>query len=53
VTAFRLLGDLSRIRAMSEPGRVTNDEHEDAVALERASFRLQCLLYAFPVCFTL
>lgn len=53
VTAFRLLGDLSRIRAMSEPGRVTNDEREDAVALERASFRLQCLLYAFPVCFTL
>jgi hypothetical protein len=51
ITAARLLGDLSRVRAMSEPGHALTGD--DAIALERASFRLQCLLYAYPVCFTL
>jgi hypothetical protein len=48
VTAARLLGDRSALRSMSGDPFTP----EDRLALERASFRLQCLLYAFPVCFT-
>jgi hypothetical protein len=50
ITAIRLLADRARIRAMEPPGRALT--REDELALERASFRLQCLLYSFPVCFT-
>ena len=51
ITWARILGDRSRLEAMVEPGHVWTPE--DARAIERASFRLQCLLYRFPVCFTL
>lgn len=50
LTALRLLGDRSRVRALDAPGRTLG--HADEVDLERASFRLQCLLYNYPVCFT-
>lgn len=50
VTAIRLRGDLSALRSMSAPSHVFTPA--DRLALERASFRLQCLLYAYPVCFT-
>jgi hypothetical protein len=50
VTAARLLGDRSALRAMSAPDHAFTPA--DRLALERASFRLQCLLYAYPVCFT-
>lgn len=48
VTAARLLGDRSALRSMSGDPFTP----EDRLALERASFRLQCLLYAYPACFT-
>ncbi|MDI1434227.1 M28 family peptidase [Polyangium sorediatum] len=51
ITAARILGDRSRLEAMAEPGHVWTPE--DARSIERASFRLQCLLYRYPVCFTL
>lgn len=51
LTAARILGDRARLEAMAEPGHVWTPE--DARSLERASFRLQCLLYRYPVCFTL
>lgn len=51
ITWARILGDRSRLEAMAEPGHTWTPE--DARAIERASFRLQCLLYRFPVCFTL
>ena len=51
ITAMRLLGDLSRLDAMADPAHVFVPA--DALAIERASFRLQCLLYRYPVCFTL
>ena len=51
ITAFRLLGDASRLRSMNEPGHAFTAE--DVLSLERASFRMQCLLYRYPVCFTL
>lgn len=51
VTAARLLGDRARLRGMADQGHVFT--REDVLSLERASFRLQCLLYAYPVCFTL
>ncbi|UQA58047.1 M28 family metallopeptidase [Polyangium aurulentum] len=51
MTAIRLLGDRARLEAMAEPGHVWTAA--DALSLERAGFRLQCLLYRFPVCFTL
>jgi len=50
LTAFRLLGDRGRLRAMAAPGH--SFDHADIEALERASFRLQCLLYSYPACFT-
>jgi hypothetical protein len=51
MTAFRLLGDRSRLEAMAEPGHTWTAA--DGLSLERTGFRLQCLLYRFPVCFTL
>lgn len=51
ITAFRLLGDSSRLEAMTDPLHVWTSA--DALAIERASFRLQCLLYQYPICFTL
>ncbi|MBK9265245.1 MAG: M28 family peptidase [Polyangiaceae bacterium] len=51
MTAMRFLGDLSRLDAMADPAHVFTPA--DALAIERASFRLQCLLYRYPVCFTL
>jgi hypothetical protein len=51
MTAVRLLGDRSRLEAMAEPGHAWTAA--DPLALERASFRLQCLLYRYPICFTL
>ncbi|MCC6552599.1 MAG: M28 family peptidase [Polyangiaceae bacterium] len=50
ITALRLLGDRSRVHAMAAPDHAFTAE--DARSLERASFRLQCLLYSFPACFT-
>ncbi|AKT38014.1 uncharacterized protein CMC5_021550 [Chondromyces crocatus] len=50
LSAVRLLGDRARVEALSAPGHAYTPE--DVLALERASFRLQCLLYSFPVCFT-
>jgi len=51
LTLLRLIGDRSRLRDMSGPGyRFTA---HDVESLERASFRLQCLLYSYPACFTL
>jgi hypothetical protein len=51
VTAARLLGDRARLEAMATPGHTFT--RADAFSLERASFRLQCLLYRYPICFTL
>lgn len=51
LTAFRLLGDRSRLLAMTDPGHAFTPA--DALSIERASFRMQCLLYRYPVCFTL
>jgi hypothetical protein len=51
ITALRLLGDRARVGALQGPDHAFTAA--DALALERASFRLQCLLYAYPVCFTL
>jgi hypothetical protein len=51
ISAFRLLGDRSRLEAMSDPLHVWTPA--DALAIERASFRMQCLLYRYPICFTL
>jgi hypothetical protein len=51
ITAFRLVGDQARVRAIAEKRGAFAPE--DALTLERASFRMQCLLYGFPVCFTL
>ncbi|EYF03963.1 M28 family peptidase [Chondromyces apiculatus] len=50
ISAARLLGDRARVKALLEPGHTFTSE--DELSLERASFRLQCLLYSFPVCFT-
>jgi hypothetical protein len=50
LTAARLLGDRAALRAMSAPDHAFTPA--DRLALERASFRLQCLLYAYPACFT-
>jgi hypothetical protein len=50
ITAIRLLQDLRRLREMNEAGH--RYDEQDKLALEHASFRLQCLLYAYPVCFT-
>jgi len=50
ITAVKLLGDRSRLRGMRGRRDFTSD---DVLALERASFRVQCLIYAFPACFTL
>jgi hypothetical protein len=46
ITAARLLGDRRRLAAMTAPGAADVEE------LERTSFRLQCLLYSYPACFT-
>jgi hypothetical protein len=51
ITGARFLGDLSRLDAMADPAHVWTPA--DALAIERASFRLQCLFYRYPVCFTL
>jgi hypothetical protein len=51
VTLARLVGDRSRLAGMTETGHVFTPD--DVLALERASFRVQCLVYAYPVCFTL
>lgn len=48
---FRLLGDRSRLESLADPLHVWTPA--DALAIERASFRLQCLLYRYPICFTL
>jgi hypothetical protein len=50
LTALRLVGDRRRIEATSAPGHTFDPS--DVEALERASFRLQCLLYSYPACFT-
>jgi hypothetical protein len=44
----RLLQDRLRLGALTSPSTAA-----DKVSLERASFRLQCLLYSYPICFTL
>jgi hypothetical protein len=51
MSAFRLLGDRSRLESMADPLHVWTPA--DRLAIERASFRLQCLLYRYPICFTL
>jgi hypothetical protein len=51
VSAIRLLGDRGRLRAMAAPGHTF--DRADVEALEHASFRLQCLIYSYPACFTL
>jgi hypothetical protein len=51
ISAARLLGDRARLRAMDAAGHALT--RDDELTLERASFRLQCLLYSYPVCFTL
>jgi hypothetical protein len=50
ITAIRLLADRRRLEAMAEPGHAL--DAADVGALERASFRMQCLLYSYPACFT-
>lgn len=50
LTALRLLGDRARVREIASAGHTFTPD--DALALERAGFRLQCLLYNFPMCFT-
>lgn len=50
ISFARLLGDRSRVHAAGE-GRPF--DANDKLALERASFRLQCLIYGYPICFTL
>jgi len=51
VTLARLLGDRARLEAMTDPSHAWTAD--DARSIERASFRLQCLLYRYPICFTL
>lgn len=51
ITYFRLLGDRSRLEGMADPLHTWTPA--DALAIERASFRLQCLLYRYPICFTI
>lgn len=51
ITYFRLLADRSRLEAMADPLHTWTPA--DALAIERASFRLQCLLYRYPICFTI
>jgi len=51
MTFFRLLGDRSRLESMADPLHTWTPA--DALAIERASFRLQCLLYRYPICFTI
>lgn len=51
MSAVRLLGDRSRLETLADPLHVWTPA--DALAIERASFRLQCLLYRYPICFTL
>lgn len=51
MTFFRLLGDRSRLEEMADPTHIWTPA--DALAIERASFRLQCLLYRYPICFTI
>lgn len=50
ITALRLLGDRQRLHALTEAGHELDPEALGS--LERASFRMQCLLYSYPVCFT-
>jgi hypothetical protein len=50
ITALRLLGDRQRLHALAEAGHEIDPEALGS--LERASFRMQCLLYSYPVCFT-
>ncbi len=51
ISYARLVGDRSRLQAMEDPGHVFTAA--DVLAIQRASFRMQCLLYRYPVCFTL
>jgi Peptidase family M28 len=51
MSAVQLLRDRSRLEALADPLHVWTAA--DALAIERASFRLQCLLYRYPICFTL
>lgn len=51
LTAARLLGDTRALGALAGKGNaLTRAEVE---RMERSSFRLQCLLYSYPICFTL
>ncbi|MEJ7732327.1 MAG: M28 family peptidase [Polyangiaceae bacterium] len=47
----QLYGDRRRIQRMTAEGY--NFSRADEIALERAGFRLQCLLWSMPICFTL
>lgn len=51
MTAVQLLADRSRLAALADPQHVWTPA--DALVIERASFRIQCLLYRYPICFTL
>lgn len=50
MTAVRLLADRRRLEAMAAPAHAWSNA--DVEALERVSFRVQCLLYSYPACFT-
>jgi hypothetical protein len=50
VSAIRLLTDRQKLEAMAAPGHALGAA--DVGALERASFRMQCLMYSYPACFT-
>ncbi|HTF87614.1 MAG TPA: hypothetical protein VK843_04335, partial [Planctomycetota bacterium] len=50
LTYLRLLLDAEQMSRLSREGHTFT--HGDEAALERASFRLQCLLWSHPMCFT-
>ncbi len=51
MTAFQFFRDRLRLAALADPQHVWTPA--DALTIERASFRMQCLLYRYPICFTL
>jgi hypothetical protein len=48
---LQLKADQSRLQRMADPAHGFNKS--DELMIERAGFRLQCLLWSLPVCFTL
>ena len=50
LTYLRLLLDAEQMSRLSREGHTFT--RSDEAALERASFRLQCLLWSRPMCFT-